>query len=134
MPVDDGKEVYATHEKMVLCSPAQSDLTNLTPYSHEEADTCLILHVSDAVKKCCKKMSIRTIDTDTVVLAVAMFRRIETEDLWIAFGTGTSFRCTGIHEVANKLDPSTCAILPLFYARIGYDTVSAFAGRVKKTA
>ena len=49
IPVDDGKEIYTTHGKMVLCSPAQSDLTKLTPCSHEEADTHLILHVSDAI-------------------------------------------------------------------------------------
>ncbi len=77
------------------CSPAQSDLTNLTPCSHEEADTCWLLHVSYAVHKGCKTVTIRTVDTDTVVLAVEIFRKIEPEEIWIALGTGTSFRYTG---------------------------------------
>ncbi|KAL7373698.1 hypothetical protein ABVT39_012891 [Epinephelus coioides] len=96
------------------------DITNLTPCSHKEADTCLLLHVSDAVQKGCKKVTIRTVDTKVVVLAVAMFRKIKPEEMWIA--------------LAKKLDPSTCAALPLFHALTGCDTVSAFAGRGKKKA
>ncbi|QQP49586.1 uncharacterized protein LOC103506659 [Caligus rogercresseyi] len=119
---------------MVLCSPAHCDVTNLTPCSHEEADTRLLLHISDAVQKGLKKVTIRTVDTDVVVLAVALFRRIKPEEMWIAFGGGTSFRHISVHEIANKLDPSTCAAFPLFHALTGCDTVSAFAGRGKKTA
>lgn len=89
--------------------------------------------MSDAVQKGCKKVTIRTVDTDIVVLAIAMFSNIKPEEMWIGLGTGTSFRFIGIHEIANKLDPSTCATLPLFHALTGCDTVSAFAGKGKKT-
>lgn len=92
IPVDESKEVNTTNGKMVLCSPAQCDVTNLTPCSHEEADTRLLLHVSDAVKKGCKKVTIRTVDTDVVVLAVAMFSKIKPEEMWIALGSGANLR------------------------------------------
>ena len=35
--------------------------------------------------------------------------------MWIALGTGNSFRYTGVHEVANKLDQGTCAAIPVFH-------------------
>ncbi|KAL7373171.1 hypothetical protein ABVT39_000586 [Epinephelus coioides] len=89
---------------------------------------------SDAVQKGCKKVTIRTVDTAVVVLVVAMFRKIKPEEMWIALGSGTSLRYIGVHEVPKKLDPSTCAALPLFHALTGCDTVSAFAGRGKKKA
>lgn len=40
----DGKDVYATHGREVLCSPEETDLIYLAPYSQEEADTHLFLH------------------------------------------------------------------------------------------
>ena len=98
----------------MLCSPAQCDKRNLTPCSHEEADTRLLLHVSDAVQKGCKKVTIRTVDTDVVALAVAMFRKIKPDEMWIALGNGANLRYIGVHEIANKLDSSTCAALPMF--------------------
>ena len=79
-------------------------------------------------------MTIRTVDTDVVVLAVAMFRKIKPEEMWIALGSGANLRYIGVHEIANKLDSSTCAALPMFHALTGCNTVSAFAGRGKKTA
>lgn len=134
LPVEEGKELYTMHGKMVLWSPADCCVANLTPCTHEEADTCLLLHVTDAVQKGFKKVTIHTVDTVVVVLAIALFRKIKPEEMWIAFGKGTSFRHICVYEIANKLDPSTCAALPLFHALTGCDTVSAFAGRGKKTA
>ena len=46
-------------------------------------------------------------DTDVVVLAIAMFRRIDPDELWLSFGTGSNLQ-------------HMC------------DTVSAFGGRSKK--
>ena len=48
--MDEGKCIYAT-ENNVVCSVADPDLSGLAPCSHEEADTQLFLHVSDAVQK-----------------------------------------------------------------------------------
>ena len=79
-------------------------------------------------------MTIRTVDTDVVVLAVAMFRKIKPEEMWIALGSGANLRYIGVHEIANKLDSSACAAFPMFHALTGCDTVSAFAGRGKTTA
>jgi hypothetical protein len=134
LPLADGKELYASDGSGVLCSPAESNLARLAPCSQEEADTRLLLHAADAVQKGCTKITIRTVDTDVVVLAVASFSKIGPDELWIAFGAGSSFRYIAIHEIVSTMSPSECLTLPVFHAYTGCDTVSTFAGRGKKTA
>ena len=129
-----GKELYATHGSDVLCSPAELDLTNLAPCSHEEADTRLLLHVADAVLKGRKKVAIRTVDTDVLVVAVASFDKIKPDELWVTLGTGSNLHCIAVHELVATMDPRWCSSLPIFHALTGCDTVSAFCGRGKKMA
>ena len=134
LSVGEGKEIYAADGSRVLCSFAESCLAHLAPCSQEEADTRLLLHVTDAVQKGCRKVTIRTVDTDVVVLAVASFSKIAPGELWVAFGVKSSFRYIAIHEMVATMTPTQCLTLPVFHAFTGCDTVSAFAGRGKKTA
>ena len=113
---EEGKDVYTTHGSDVLCSTVDADLTNLAPCSHEEVDTRLLLHVADAVQKGFRKVCVRTVDTDVVVLAIAMFDRISSDEFWIAFGTRSNFRYIAIHEVVSAMDPRVCATLHMFHA------------------
>ena len=71
----EGKAVYATDRHDVLCSMAQIDLTGLVPCSHEEADTRLFLHVADSIKKGYRKLLVRTVDTDVVMVAIATLKQ-----------------------------------------------------------
>ena len=134
VPTADGKSVYATDGSNVLCSSADADLSNLVPCSHEEADTRLFLHAVNAVRKGCRKLCIRSVDTDVVVLVISTFNAINPDELWLAFGTGTKFRYIPIHEVVTNMEPRICSTLPMFHAFTGCDTVSSFCGRGKKTA
>ncbi|KAK1888362.1 Fibrinogen-like protein 1, partial [Dissostichus eleginoides] len=134
LPLAEGKELYATDGSGVLCSPVESYLACLAPCSQEEANTRLLLHVADAVQKGCKKVTIRTVDTDVVVLAVASFSKIAPDELWVAFGVGSSFHYIAVHEIVATMNPTKCLTLPVLHAFTGCDTVSAFAGRGKKTA
>ena len=131
---EEGKCIYATNGTNVICSLADADFSNLAPCSHEEADTRLFLHVSDAVRKGCRKVCVRTVDTDVIVIAIAMYRRINLDELWISFGTKSNFRYIPIHEVVADMDHHICTTLPMFHAFTGCDTVSSFCGRGKKTA
>ena len=133
LPLADGKEMYATCGTEVLCFPAESNLTSLAPCSHTEADTRMLLHVADARQKGMRKVAIRTVDTDVVVLAVASFNSINPDEVWIAFGTGSSLQYIAVHQLATSMNPRQCAILPLFHALIECDTVSSLAGRGKTT-
>ena len=59
------------------------------------------------------KVTIRTVDTDVVVLAVASAHRHKSTEVWVA---------------------DRCIALPVFHAFTGCDTVSCFGGRGKRTA
>ena len=126
------KQIISTNHKDVLCTQSR-DVSGLAPCTHEEADTRILLHVQDAVRQGYTKVSIRTVDTDVVVLAVTAAERLEIEELWIAFATGKNFRYVAAHEIAMTLGPSKCHGLPFFHALTGCDTVSCFSGRGKKT-
>ena len=54
--------------------------------------------------------------------------------IWLAFGTGKSLRFISAHDIATALGPEKCNALPMCHALTGCDTVSAFAGRGKRTA
>ena len=60
-----------------------------------------MLHVEDAMKQVYTKVSIRTVDTEVVVLAVAAAERLSIDQLWVAFGTGKNFRFLAAHEMAQ---------------------------------
>ena len=89
-PVSEGKVVYVTDED-VLSTMANADMTTLAPSSHEETDTHLLLSAVDAVQSGHKKLLIRTVDTEVVVLAIAKFNQISPDKLWLAFGTKSNF-------------------------------------------
>ena len=108
----EGKAVYATDGHDVLCFMAHIALTGLVPCSHEEADTRLFLHVADAVKTGYRKLLVRTVDTDVVVVAIATLNRTKPDELWVAFGTGGHFRFIPIHEVAAAVGPRKSDNLP----------------------
>ena len=80
------------------------------------------------------QLSIRTVDTDVVVLAVTSAQRLNITELWIAFGAGKNFRYLPAHEMANTLGPGRYVALPMFHIFTGCDTVSCFGGRRKRTA
>ena len=80
--------------------------------------------MTDAVQKIYKKVTICTVDTDVVVLAVAMFRKIKPEETALALGSGTNLRYIGVHQIANKLGPSTCDALSLFHTLTVCDIVT----------
>ena len=90
-------------------------------------------HVEDDMQNGMREVAIRTVNTDVVVLAVASFNN-NSDELWLALGTGSSFRCIAIHQLAATMNSRQCATLPICHALTGCDTVSSFAGRGKKTA
>ena len=68
------------------------DLASLSPCNHEEANSCMLLHVSHAADYGHRKLLIWTVDTDVVVLALSVAQCLGTEyELWLAFGTSKHF-------------------------------------------
>ena len=62
-------------------------------------------------------MLIRTVDTEVVVLAVfAINNQPAVGELWLAFGTGKSFRYLAAHQIAACLGLEMPCALPMFRA------------------
>ena len=53
-------------------------------------------------------------NTDVLVLAIAMFNLIKADEQWVAFDSGSNF--ITVHQHASAMDPRICATLPIFYA------------------
>ncbi len=74
-------------------SNMEIDLSSISPCDHEESDSRIMVHVSDAVNNGHQKVSIQTVDSDVVAIAVRCFIELgRLSELWIAFGTGKDFR------------------------------------------
>ena len=128
------KQIISTLGDQVICYPPRVDVSNLAPCSHEEADTRMLLYAADAANPGFRKIVIRTVDTDVVVLSVAAVPKFQPAELWLAFGVGDKFRYLPAHEISQNIGQEMSEALPFFRALTGCDTVSCFAGRGKKTA
>ena len=131
--IETNKHLITTQGNGVRSSNHEDVLT-LVPCTHEEVDTRIFMHLKDAVRHGYSNASIRTVDTDAVVLAITSVNRLNLSELWVAFGIGKSFRFIAAHEIANTLGPDPFEALPMFYTFTGCDTMSCFRGRGKKTA
>ena len=127
------KELITTKGQSVICNKPR-DLSRLCPCNHEEADTRVILHSLDAFENGFNEITIRTVDTDVVAVAIAAFQKMEHLKFWIAFGAGKNLRYIPVHEIASTLGPEKAMALPMFHAFTGCDTVSSFANVGKKCA
>ena len=110
------------------------EATFITPCSHEEADTRLLLHVADMARAGHERIAIRTVDSNVVILANAMLHHLNINELWILFGSGKSYRYLPIHLYVAKIGNSKVEALLFFHAITGCDTVSTFHGKGKKSA
>lgn len=129
----EDKVVVITNGEQVLSSSHQMQRCN-----HEEADTRILVHVSDALKTGAKTISVRTVDTDVAVILIGHYHDLcdayGSFDLWIAFGMGKSYRWLHISRICNTLGEQRCRSLPVFHSFTGCDTTSSFLGKGKKTA
>ena len=130
----DTEKIVVSSRTNVAITNGNSDLSFISPCCQEEADTRLFLHVKDASRNGYSKFAIRTVDTDVVIIALGLFEKLNTQELWIAFGTGKHFRYIAVHSLAEKLGKSKCVCFPMFHAFTGCDQVSFFSGKGKKTA
>ena len=123
--VIEGKQIVATHGTKVLGSPPMTVGDNMPPCSHEEADTRMMVHVTDAVGNDHKSIMIRPADTDVVVLAVAAVATLNLEELWVSYVTDKSHKVLPAHLFAKAFGSSKSRSLPLFHALTGFDTTSS---------
>lgn len=123
--------VVMTREEELRCSEEFNE-EELSPCTHKEGDTRMLLHAADGVRQGYKRILLRTVDTDVVVVAISVANKPGCERL--AFGTGNAFRYLDLTAMAHLLGNNKCKALPAFHALTGCDTTSSFLGRGKRTA
>ena len=133
------KQVVSSHGQGVLSTVLLEDVFLLAPCKQEGADTRMFLHVADAVWSGLVRIVVRSVDTDVLVLAVALVQKLQEQrqesiQLWVSFGTGTNLRYVPAHEIASSLSEKNALALPAFHALSVFDTVPYFFGKSKKTA
>ncbi len=106
--------------------------------NHEEADTRIIVHMHHALQQGLRRVEVRSVDTDVVIILVGVFYELlktqSSADLWVAFGTGKNYRFLHINAICDSLGEPKSRALPVFHAITGCDTISAFKFKGKKTA
>ena len=99
--------VVATDGTEVVTSGNRNGL-NVRPCNYEEADTRILLHVRDTASCGHRKIAIRTVDTDVVVIALSFFHQLGIDELWIEFGVGKNKHWLPIYEYACSLGRRVC--------------------------
>ncbi len=134
LDIPDGKQLFTTYRNSVISNP-HADTSELEPCSHEEGDTCVLVHAMHAVQTGHKRISIRTVDADVLVLAVSHVHKMTgIRELWLAFGSEQSYRHIPAHNIAQHLGIEQAKALPFFHAFTSCDTVSGFFNRSKSRA
>ena len=59
-------------------------MSSFAPCLHEEADTIMFAHATEAAKRTNKKISSRTVRTDVVVLVIHVVQQLRVDELWLA--------------------------------------------------
>ena len=93
----------------------------------------MILHASNILEDM-SSVTLRTVDTDVLVLAVALSNMNPTKKIWVSFGVGDQKKMFSAHEIRIQVGPEKAQALPMFHAFTGCDTVSSFKNVGKKTA
>lgn len=100
-------------------------------FSHEEADTRLLLHAKHASNSR-SRVIIQSPDTDLLVLCATHFESISCQELWFKTGVRDHHRYVPVHRLSEKLGQKLCRCLSAFHALTRCDTTSALAGVLKK--
>ena len=120
---------------MACSNQADFDLTCISPCTAEEADGRMLLHAGHTVRCGMDCITIRTVDSDVIVIAVHAFREMSgIKELWVDFGVGRSRKLIPIHRLNQNLTDDIITNLPFFHAFTGCDMVSTFCGIGKRTA
>ena len=102
--IETDKQIISTYYEEILCTQPR-DVLGLAPCTQEQAYSRIMLHLKDIVMEGNSKGSIRTVDTDVIVLSIKAVECLGITELWVAFGVAESFRLTATNEIANALGP-----------------------------
>ena len=135
--VECNKIIVTTKNEKAVTNDTCTDLSDVSPYNHEEADTRILLYTLHQIRSKSRKVCISIVDADVIVIALSKFYELSTvglEELWVEFGVDVNRKWIPVHRLVHFLSPPKCGAFPSWYALTGYDTVSSFHGKGKKSA
>ena len=119
--------IYATDKDQVLVKsePFEENLNwplkSLRLCRQPEADSRIFLYIKNAVNNGQRNVSVKSVHSDVVVLAVGLFNDLALlEKLFVEYGTSKKFEVLPAHEIAAYLG-SKARALPIFQALCGCD-------------
>ena len=128
-------KIVVTKDNCVLSNfPFEDEI--MSPCNHEEADTKMFVHVRSLVLRGHTDITISTVDTDMIVIAISCYEKLARfglQYLWIEFGHGIHKKWVSIHDLVTNLGSCSRGIL-FWYTFTGCDTMSGCDGRGKQSA
>jgi len=123
--------------KVFIVTSRQEVLSNSMDVQHlcssqEEADTRLILHSLDAVRRGATELYIQSPDTDVFVLAIHRYHQL-CRNTYFVTGVGNKKRVISLGPIVNALGDAKAEAFPGFHAFSGADVTGRFAGKGKLT-
>ena len=97
--------VIVTKEENALGNHTIS-LEDVSPCSHEEADTWICVHAKHAAQDDSTSMLVKASDTDIIVIAISVMPTLQAigqQQLWIAFGQSRNMRWIPAHEMYRSI-------------------------------
>ena len=131
--VNTAKPIVTAFDNDVLAKNITT-LDLLTSCNHEEADTRVFLHAKLMSDNGIKAITIKTVDTDVVVIAISQFWLLNLDELWIEFGSGKDQMMYPIHQLSHMLGKDKSEGLLFIHAFTGCDQTSFLYHCKKKTA
>ena len=99
------KVIISTKDETIVSTQNDvRDVKYLQPCSHEETYTLVLLHVAHCARQGLRKLVIRTVDRDVVVIAIGHSPALRLDELWVRFGVGTHFRQVAIQEIVKNVN------------------------------
>lgn len=77
------------------------DKAGLVFCNYEEVDIRIFVYVRDVFVNGMKKIFIRIVDIDVVILVIVFVKKLEVEELWVVFGVGKYLRYFLIYKIVG---------------------------------
>ena len=107
-----GKTILVTSKENVKKTD-DTNVDTLQPCKIEEFDCRFPLHLYHAVQNGHKNLLVKTVDTDIIIVAIARFKEIGCETLYIEYGKADKLRIYAIQNIVKGLKEDVEA-LPIF--------------------
>ena len=96
----------------------------------EEADNCIVCHISDMISKGYSKIVAHTVDSNVVVVLLGFMSEFMTPnpsvEITVDFKTSSGSKHISIKSICSNLGSDICSGLPFFHSFTGENSTRSF--------